>query len=373
MGLYLDYNASAPMLEGSMDAIIKAMQLIGNPSSIHTSGRKVKTVIEDARELVAGTIGTYPQNIIFTSGASESNALAFKYAENMQVITSAIEHESVLEQKNKDSIIISVNNDGIINMDHLETALSENIESKLFVSVMAVNNETGIIQPIEKIAALCIKYNSVFHVDAVQAIGRIEISMSKLNIDLLTISSHKIGGPKGIGCLAVNESVYNSLSPIIYGGGQERGIRAGTEAVSQIAGFGVAAKYSRKFNLLKTKTSRDSLEQNLLDLIPDIIIIGKNVPRVANTTAIAFKNILAESIVIALDIEGYEVSSGSACSSGKISESHVLLAMGLDKSLVKGSIRISLCRALEKNEIVAFCNVLYKIIQKLSKKDKVIL
>mgnify|MGYP006087412181 CR=1 FL=1 len=368
MGLYLDYNASAPILDASKDAIIESMKLIGNPSSIHTSGRKVKTVIEDARELVAGTIGASPQNIIFTSGASEANALAFKYAEKMQVITSAIEHESILEQKNKDLIIISVNNDGTVNMDHLEKSLSENMKSKLFVSVMAVNNETGIIQPIEKIAALCLKYNSIFHVDAVQAIGRIKISMSKMNIDLLTVSSHKIGGPKGIGCLAVNKTVYNNLSPIIYGGGQERGIRAGTEAVSQIAGFGVAAKYSRKFNLLKTKISRDALEENLLELIPGIIIIGKNIPRVANTTAIAFKNILAENIVIALDIEGYEVSSGSACSSGKISESHVLLAMGLDKSLVKGSIRISLCRALEKSEIVSFCNILYKIIQKLSKK-----
>ena len=372
MGLYLDYNASAPTLKSSIDAMVEGMSIIGNPSSIHTSGRKAKRAIEDARELVAETINAIPQNIIFTSGASESNSLAFKYAENMKVIMSAIEHDSVLGQK-KDSLIVPVNKDGIINIKYLEKCLDQNLNDKLFVSIMAVNNETGVIQPIKDVSSLCLKYNAFLHVDAVQAIGRIEISMKKLNIDFLTISSHKIGGPKGIGCLAVSERAYNSLSPIIIGGGQERGIRAGTEAVVQIIGFGVAAKYSREFNLLKTKKSRDALENNILKLLPDVKIIGKHAPRVANTSTIAFKNILAESLVIALDLEGYEVSSGSACSSGKVSESHVLIAMGLDSSIVKGSIRISLCRCLDEKEILLFCNTLYKIIQKLLKKDKVIL
>ena len=372
MGLYLDYNASAPMLKSSIDAMIESMDIVGNPSSIHTSGRKAKSAIEDAREIVAETINALPQNIIFTSGASESNSLAFKYAENMKVITSAIEHDSVLGQK-KDSLIVPVNTDGIINIEYLEKCLDQNLNDELFVSIMAVNNETGVIQPIKDVSNLCLKYNAFLHVDAVQAIGRIEISLKKLNIDFMTISSHKIGGPKGIGCLAVSERVYNSLSPIIIGGGQEKGIRAGTEAVAQIIGFGVAAKYSREFNLLKTKKSRDALENNILKLIPDVKIIGKYAPRVANTSTIAFKNILAENLVIALDLEGYEVSSGSACSSGKVSESHVLIAMGLDSSLVKGSIRISLCRSLDEIEILLFCNTLYKIIQKLLKKDKVIL
>ena len=292
MGLYLDYNASAPMVQSSIDAMVESMQIVGNPSSIHSSGRKAKSAIEDSRELVAGTIGTLPQNIIFTSGATESNALAFKYANNMKVITSAIEHDSVLKQK-EDSIIIAVTKDGVVDIQCLEECLYKNKDDKLFVSIMAVNNETGIIQPIEEVSKICHKYNATFHVDAVQAIGRIKISMQELNIDLLTISSHKIGGPKGIGCLAVSDRIYYSLSPIILGGGQERGIRAGTEAVSQIIGFGVAAKYSREFNLLKTKKSRNDLEDNILKLIPDIEIIGKNSPRVANTSSIAFKNILA--------------------------------------------------------------------------------
>ena len=185
MGLYLDYNASAPMLNSSIDAMVEAMKLIGNPSSIHSSGRRAKNAIEDSRELVAETIDIKPQNIIFTSGASESNSLAFKYAEKMKIITSAIEHESVLEHKKMDSIIIPVNQNGIVNLDYLKKSLHKNMESSLFVSIMAVNNETGVIQPIEEIAALCLKYNAFFHVDAVQAIGRIEISMTKLNIDLL--------------------------------------------------------------------------------------------------------------------------------------------------------------------------------------------
>ncbi len=370
MGLYLDYNASAPMIQSSIDAMVGSMQILGNPSSIHSSGRKAKSAIEDSRELVAETIGALPQNIIFTSGATESNALAFKYADNMKVITSAIEHDSVLKQR-EDSIIIPVTKDGVVDIQCLEECLYKNKDDKLFVSIMAVNNETGIIQPIEEVSKICHKYDATLHVDAVQAIGRIKISMQELNIDLLTISSHKIGGPKGIGCLAVSDRIYYSLSPIILGGGQERGIRAGTEAVSQIIGFGVAAKYSREFNLLKTKKSRNDLENNILKLIPDIEIIGKNSPRVANTSSIAFKNILAENLVIALDIEGYEVSSGSACSSGKVSESHVLLAMGFDSSIVQGSIRISLCRSLDESEILLFCNTLYKIIQKLLKKRKI--
>ena len=369
MGLYLDYNASAPMIKISIAAMIESLNVIGNPSSIHTSGRNAKAIIEDSRELVASIVGTLPKNIIFTSGATESNALAFKFAKNMKVVTSAIEHESILKQKN-DSIIVPVFSDGLVDLEYLEKVLLNKKNEILFVSIMAVNNETGIIQPIKEISKICQKYNAIFHVDAVQAIGRIKIRMRELNIDLMTISSHKIGGPKGIGCLAVNDRVYSDLTPMIMGGGQERGIRAGTEAVSQIAGFGAAAKYAHDMRLSETKNSRDYLEKKVLELIPNAEIIGANSPRVDNTTAIAFKNIKAENLVIALDIEGYEVSSGSACSSGKVSKSHVLVAMGLDKSIVMSSIRISLCRTLDKSEILLFCETLSQIVQKLLKNEK---
>ena len=371
MTLYLDYNASAPIINDVVDIMHESIRIIGNPSSIHASGRAARKAIEDSRELIGQTIDSNAKNIIFTSGATEANTLALNCSKEMKTFVSSIEHDSVLKQ-NINANFIPVTPEGIVNIEFLKNNLEKTSENNIFVSVMAVNNETGVIQPLEDISRICKENNAILHVDAVQAIGRIDISMNKLNIDLLTISSHKIGGPKGIGCLAVSEKVYNLLSPIIMGGGQERGFRGGTEAVNQIIGFGVAAKYSQKFNLVNTHNSRNAIENKVVSMIPGAIIIGNNTPRVANTTLIAFKNISAESLVIALDIEGYEVSSGSACSSGKISKSHVLEAMGLNKSYIKGAIRISLYRSLNKSEILSFCTILKKVINQLSKKKKLI-
>ena len=371
MSLYLDYNASAPIISDVVEIMNSSIEIIGNPSSIHASGRKARKAIEDSREIIAETIDCNPKNIIFTSGATEANTLALNCSKEMTTFISSIEHDSVLKQ-NMNANIIPVTLNGIVNLEVLENDLKETNAENLFVSIMAVNNETGIIQPLEDISRICKKYNAILHVDAVQAIGRISISMNNLDIDLLTISSHKIGGPKGIGCLAVSDKIYSILSPIIMGGGQERGFRGGTEAVNQIIGFGAAAEYSKKLKLVNTLNSRDALEEKIFSMISNAVIIGKNVPRVANTSLIAFKNISAESLVIALDIEGYEVSSGSACSSGKVSDSHVLKAMHLDESLVKGAIRISLCRSLNKSEILSFCAILKRVINKISKKKKII-
>jgi cysteine desulfurase len=371
MTLYLDYNASAPIISEVVDIMNKSIKINGNPSSIHTSGREAKKAVEDSRELISETIDANAKNIIFTSGATEANTLALKCSQKMITFVSSIEHDSVLKQ-NINANFIPVTSEGIINLELLEKIIRQFSKEKIFVSIMAVNNETGVIQPIENISKICTENNAIFHVDAVQAIGRIDISMKNLNIDLLTISSHKIGGPKGVGCLVVSEKVYSLLSPIIIGGGQERGFRGGTEAVNQIIGFGAATKYAKKLSLVKTSTSRDILESKVLSMIPSSFIVGKNAPRVANTSLIAFKNILAESIVIALDLEGYEVSSGSACSSGKVSESHVLRAMGLNENIVKGAIRISLCRSLNKSEILSFCTILKKVINKLSREKKII-
>ena len=371
MTLYLDYNASAPIISDVVDIMNESIGIIGNPSSIHASGRAARKAIEDSREIISETIDSNPKNIIFTSGATEANTLALNFSKTMQTFISSIEHDSVLKQ-NINANLIPVTSEGIINIEFLESNLRKSPEDNIFVSVMAVNNETGIIQPLEDISRICKENNAILHVDAVQAIGRIDISMDKFNIDLLTISSHKIGGPKGIGCLAVSDKVYTVLSPIIMGGGQERGFRGGTEAVNQIIGFGAAAKYAQKFSLSNTLISRDLLEKNVLSMIPDSIIIGKNSPRVSNTSLIAFKNISAESLVIALDIEGYEVSSGSACSSGKIAASHVLRAMGINECLVKSAIRISLCRSLNKSEILSFCTILKRVINQLLRKKKII-
>ena len=368
MSLYLDYNASAPILKDSADAIIDCLKTVGNPSSVHRSGRKARSIIENSRKKIASLMGANAQNIIFTSGATEANCLALNASSKMTAIVSSIEHPSVLSQRD-DSILIPVDKSGIVSLEELEKILYNSQSNKMFISVMSVNNETGVIQPIKEIINLCRNYNAIIHVDAVQAIGRIPIKMNESleesKIDLLTISSHKIGGPKGVGCLIYNENLEHLLMPFMKGGGQERGKRAGTEALELIAGFGAAAEYADNFFINDTKKSRDLLEHLCIESCPNASIIGYDSPRVNNTSSIAFEGLEAESIVIALDLAGYEVSSGSACSSGKVSTSHVLKAMGYDSSILKSSIRISLCSALEDDVIKRFVGTISSVVSKL--------
>ena len=368
MSLYLDYNASAPILKDSADAIIDCLKTVGNPSSIHRSGRKARSIIENSRKKIASMMGADAQNIIFTSGATEANCLALNASCKMTAIVSSIEHPSVLSQRN-DAILIPVNKAGVVSLEELEKILYNSQSKKMFISVMSVNNETGVIQPTKEIINLCRKYNTIIHVDAVQAIGRIPIKMNESleesKIDLLTISSHKIGGPKGVGCLIYNDNLEHLLMPFMKGGGQERGKRAGTEAVELIAGFGAAAEYANNFFINDTKKSRDLLEHLCIESCSNASIIGYDSPRVSNTSSIAFEGLEAESIVIALDLAGYEVSSGSACSSGKVSTSHVLKAMGYGNSILKSSIRISLCSALEEDVIKKFVGTISSVVSKL--------
>ncbi len=368
MSLYLDYNASAPILKDSADAIIDCLKTVGNPSSIHRSGRKARSIIENSRKKIASMMGANAQNIIFTSGATEANCLALNASYKMTAIVSSIEHPSVLSQRN-DSILIPVDQSGVVSLEELEKILYKSKSKKMFISVMSVNNETGVIQPIKEIINLCRNYNTIMHVDAVQAIGKIPIkineSLEESKIDLLTISSHKIGGPKGVGCLIYNDNLEHLLMPFMKGGGQERGKRAGTEALELIAGFGAAADYANNYFINNTKKSRDLVEDLCIKSCPNASIIGYDSPRVSNTSSIAFEGIEAESIVIALDLAGYEVSSGSACSSGKVSTSHVLKAMGYGNSILKSSIRISLCSALEEDVIKKFVGTISSVVSKL--------
>ena len=368
MSLYLDYNASAPILKDSADAIIDCLKTVGNPSSIHRSGRKARSIIENSRKKIASMMGANAQNIIFTSGATEANCLAINASYKMTAIVSSIEHPSVLSQRN-DSILIPVDQSGVVSLEELEKILYKSKSKKMFISVMSVNNETGVIQPIKEIINLCRNYNTIIHVDAVQAIGKIPIKMNESfeesKIDLLTISSHKIGGPKGVGCLIYNDNLEHLLMPFMKGGGQERGKRAGTEALELIAGFGAAAEYANNYFINNTKKSRDLVEDLCIKSCPNASIIGYDSPRVSNTSSIAFEGIEAESIVIALDLAGYEVSSGSACSSGKVSTSHVLKAMGYGNSILKSSIRISLCSALEEDVIKKFVGTISSVVSKL--------
>ena len=368
MSLYLDYNASAPILKDSADAIIDCLKTVGNPSSVHRSGRKARSIIENSRKKIASMMGANAQNIIFTSGATEANCLALNTSYKMTAIVSSIEHPSVLSQRN-DAILIPANKSGVVSLEELEKILYNSQSKKMFISVMSVNNETGVIQPIKEIINLCRKYNTIIHVDAVQAIGRIPIKMNESleesKIDLLTISSHKIGGPKGVGCLIYNENLEHLLMPFMKGGGQERGKRAGTEALELIAGFGAAAEYANNFFINDTKKSRDLLEHLCIESCSNASIIGYDSPRVSNTSSIAFEGLEAESIVIALDLAGYEVSSGSACSSGKVSTSHVLKAMGYGNNILNSSIRISLCSALEEDIIKKFVGTIGSVVSKL--------
>ena len=373
MGLYLDYNASAPILQESIEAMIDSSKVLGNPSSIHRSGRQARSIIENSRLKIANMLDITNHNIVFTSGATEANSLALASSKNMKVLMSSIEHPSVVNHR-EDKTLIPVDSSGVILIDELEKNIKKFKDDKIFLSVMAVNNETGVIQPINKIITIIKKYDVIFHVDAVQAIGRIPIYMSNSywkDVDLITISSHKIGGPKGIGCLVYSEKIKNLLFPIIVGAGQEKEIRAGTEAVQLISGFGVASEYANNFIINKTEKSRNLLETTCRKRFSDCVILGFDSPRVSNTTNISFKNINAENMVIALDLAGYEVSSGSACSSGKISESHVIKAMGYKKNVLNGSIRISLCYPLKNNVIKNFVETLNTIIEnfKIIKRD----
>ena len=369
MRFYMDYNASAPINSKALELMMEVHKYIGNPSSIHTSGRKVRTFLEDTREKIGIILDNNSQNIIFTSGATEANALAFKLSHKPSVIMSAIEHPSVLNQS-KGANLIKVLENGIICLKDLEKILQKQKDVDKLVSVMAVNNETGIIQPLEKVSSICKKYRALLHVDAVQAFGRIPITMNKLEIDLLTISSHKIGGPKGAGCLLYSDRVKNKLIPLIKGGGQEKGLRAGTEAVAQIAGFGMAAELIKEVKFNEIEFSRDLLERSIKNNIKDVEIIGENSPRVSNTSLISFKGVSAKKLVISLDLEGFEVSSGSACSSGKVTDSHVLMAMGIEKNIVEGAIRISLCEPILKKDIDLFVETLQNIIFRLRDREK---
>ena len=337
MRYYLDYNASAPILKEVKDYIISTLDIVGNPSSIHHAGREAKKIIEKSREQIASFIKTEKNNIIFTSGATEANNLIIKNFK--KIISSNIEHESIINSSNISKV--NVTSEGYIDLNHLDhIANNIKVKSDALISIMYANNETGIIQPLEDIAKISRKYNILFHTDAVQAVGRVDVDFNNLGCDFLTLSSHKIGGPKGAGALVVKNK--SSLKAYLSGGSQEYNLRAGTESLLAIAGFGMAASFS---SLEKMKTIiklRDSFETELLKENEDIIIIGKNSNRLPNTFMFCIPGISSNDILIALDIEGFEVSTGSACSSGKIEPSRTLKEMGLSKKIFNSSVRVSL-------------------------------
>ena len=340
--IYLDYNATAPMLDSVRAAIIATLDAQGNPSSVHQFGQAQRIRVEQAREHVAALVGANSKQVIFTSGGTEANNLALSGVSTNTIIVSAIEHDSVLNCR-RDVLVAPVESSGVIDLVKLEKLIGD-APSPVLVSLMLANNETGVIQPVAGAAEIVHKNGGILHCDAVQAAGRVPVDIKSLGVDMMTLSAHKIGGPQGTGALIYKDNI--ALKTQLRGGGQERGFRAGTENVIGIIGFGEAALVARE-KLADWKQilhMRDRFEHRITDCFgDDIKIFGQKEMRLANTTCIGLSGVSAETQVIALDLAGIAVSAGSACSSGKVKSSHVLEAMGVEETLARSAIRVSLC------------------------------
>jgi cysteine desulfurase len=347
--IYLDYNATAPVRPRALAAAVEAMDAGGNASSVHAVGRAARQRVEAAREAVARLVDAAPGEAIFTGGGTEANNLALKGCGRARILASAIEHDSVLRGA-PDIETLPVAPDGVLDLAALEWALQRGGRPAL-VSVMLANNETGVIQPVAEAAELAHAHGALFHCDAIQAAGRIPVSMRALGADLLSLSAHKLGGPQGAGALIVRDGI--EVQPLLGGGGQERYRRAGTETVPAIAGFGVAAEECLTELLDQTSIAalRDALEAALKAADPSVVVFGAGAGRLPNTCCFATPGLAAETQLIALDLAGVAVSAGSACSSGRVKASHVLAAMGMPAALASCAIRVSFGWRSEANDV----------------------
>ena len=372
--IYLDNNATTKIDEDVLAAMLPYLTIYyGNPSSMHTFGGQVGRAVRQARSQVASLLGAEDSEIIFTSCGTEGDNAAIMAALKAQpnkkhIITTEVEHPAILNlcrrlEKNGYTVTyLSVDSKGQLDLYELEAALTGNTA---VVSVMYANNETGVIFPIEQIGQIVKEYGALFHVDAVQAVGKIPLNMKTSTIDLLTLSGHKIHAPKGIGALYVRKGVR--FRPLLIGGHQERGRRGGTENVAGIVALGKAAELAEQHlpGIVWEKRLRDKLEQAILNTIPNTVINGDPVNRLPNTTNIGFKYIEGEAILLSLDEYGICASSGSACTSGSLEPSHVLRALGLPYSVLHGSIRFSLSRYTTEAEIDRVLEVLPGVINRL--------
>ncbi len=372
--IYLDNNATTKIDDDVLAAMLPYLSIYyGNPSSMHTFGGQVGRAVRQARTQVASLLGAEDSEIIFTSCGTEGDNAAILAALKAQpnrkhIITTEVEHPAILNlcrKLEKDGYTVtylSVNDKGQLDLDELEASLTGNTA---VVSIMYANNETGVIFPIEQIGQIVKEYGALFHVDAVQAVGKIPLNMKTSTIDMLTLSGHKIHAPKGIGALYVRKGVR--FRPHLIGGHQERGRRGGTENVAGIVALGEAAKLAQQHlaGVIWEKRLRDKLEQGILNSIPNTVINGDPVNRLPNTTNIGFKYIEGEAILLSLDQFGICASSGSACTSGSLEPSHVLRALGLPYSVLHGSIRFSLSRFTTEQEIDRVLEVLPGIIERL--------
>ncbi|MGL1920402.1 MAG: cysteine desulfurase [Hyphomicrobiales bacterium] len=377
--IYLDYNATAPVRPAAKLAVLDALDYVGNASSIHQEGRKARGIIENARDDIAKLINAQSKEITFTSGGTESNNLVLasdlgalgKKQALAATLISATEHPSLIkaqELSRRPIELIQVDHNGSIDLAHLELLLKqwqEKSDLPVLVSVMLVNNETGVIQPINDICALVHQYGGFIHADAVQALGKIEIDFENIGVDLMSLSSHKIGGPLGAGALVIRLGML--VDSYVKGGGQELGLRAGTENIPSIAGFGAAAKECRDEikNLIHYKDLKHELEVKISAISTQASVFGQDAPRVSTTSCFAINGLTAERALMSLDLAGIAISSGSACSSGKVSQSHVLKAMGIEDDLALCALRLSFGWNTKPEELNIFIEEYTKIYNRM--------
>ena len=336
LGIYLDYNATAPLRHEVRDAMIAVMDEPFNPSSVHGFGQRARALVDEAREAVAARVGAAPEEVIFTSGGTEANALALN-GDFPAVAITMIEHAAVQENAQQ-AFRIQVDGQGVVDLNALETWLKTAATGALVV-VMLANNETGVIQPVAEVVNLAKQYGAIVHCDAVQALGKWDFNFSTLGVDSMALSAHKIGGSAGTGALLVKKGA--AITPLMYGGGQERSRRAGTENIIGIVGFGAAVQIANPAVFENhCRPLQQRLEATIMDVAPDAVIFSTGTERLANTTLVAMPGRESETQVMAFDLAGIAVSAGAACSSGKVKRSHVLEAMGAGV-LASSSIRIS--------------------------------
>ena len=378
---YLDYNAGAPLLPAARAAVVAALDA-ANPSSVHAEGRAARRLIEDARRDVAALVNAKPDHVIFTSGATEAAVTLLSPDWRMgraalrmaRLYVSAADHPCVLNggRFTSDKVTrIGVTSDGLVDLDALAAALAghDKAEGLPLVAIHAANNETGVIQPVAAIAATVKAAGGVLVVDAVQAAGRYPLDMSVPYADYLILSSHKIGGPKGVGAI-VAASDLMMPQPLVSGGGQEKGHRGGTENLAAIAGFGAAAREALAGlgGIEAMRQRRDAIETIVVELVPDAEIFGKRVERLANTTFFAIPGAKAETVQIAFDLAGVALSAGSACSSGKVGPSHVLKAMGYGEE--GGALRVSIGAHTSADDVERFRKALESIVVRRAARER---
>jgi cysteine desulfurase len=378
---YLDHNATAPIRPEVAEAVARASCLAGNPSSVHAEGRAARAAVEAAREKVARLVGADPKNVIFTSGGTEAaNAVLspglHRRGERdgpVRLLAGAGEHPCVLDGHRFAAEAlerIPLDRDGVIDLGWLKAKLVRAAGEGTLVSIQTANNETGVLQPVLDAALLVHEHGALLHTDAVQAAGKIPIDMKALGADVLTLSAHKLGGPKGVGAVVLASEHIDISDRLIRGGGQERRRRAGTENVAGIVGFGIAAELAGRElarEVGRLRELRDACEAELLRIAPNTVVFGASVERLPNTFAFAIPGLRAETALIHFDLEGVALSSGSACSSGKVKASHVLEAMGVPSALAAGAMRVSLGWNSSEADVKSFAAACEKLVATLYK------